>query len=225
MTLHLSDATTPISVVPRTTSKPRTGFYRDHAKPIWESLLIIAMLPFIATVIAVCAVFVMMDGHNPFYQQKRIGKNGRIFSMWKLRTMVPNADQKLSTYLENNPAAKLEWDSTQKLKNDPRITSFGKLLRKTSIDELPQLFNVLMGHMSLIGPRPMMLGQEKLYSGNSYYNLRPGITGLWQISNRNESEFTARVHYDDLYDRTVSLRVDFWVAWRTIGVMIRGTGY
>ena len=115
--------------------------------------------------------------------------------------MVHNADELLEAYLAENPAAKLEWDATQKLKRDPRITLVGRILRKTSLDELPQLWNVLNGTMSLVGPRPMMLCQRASYSGQSYYNLKPGITGLWQISDRNESEFIARVRYDDVYDR------------------------
>jgi lipopolysaccharide/colanic/teichoic acid biosynthesis glycosyltransferase len=145
--------------------------------------------------------------------------------MWKLRTMVRNADQHLEAYLAQNPTARREWDATQKLKNDPRITPFGRLLRKTSIDELPQLFNVLNGTMSLVGPRPMMLDQEKYYHGTEYYCMRPGITGLWQVSDRNNCAFRDRVDYDAIYCRELSLKTDLSLLCKTVGVVCRATGH
>ena len=165
------------------------------------------------------------DGGRAFYSQTRIGRNGRTFRMWKLRTMVPDAEARLREYIATNPAARAEWNATQKLKNDPRITRVGRFLRKSSIDELPQLWNVLTGSMSLVGPRPMMVEQQALYYGHGYYNQRPGITGLWQISDRNESEFAGRVRYDDIYDRCVSLKTDVAILIRTVGVVLRCTGY
>jgi lipopolysaccharide/colanic/teichoic acid biosynthesis glycosyltransferase len=185
--------------------------------------LIIA--PFVVPFVALMALVIMCDGHNPFYSQQRIGKNGRIFRMWKLRTMVNNADALLEEYLAENPAAKAEWDATQKLKRDPRITLVGRILRKTSMVELPQLFNVLNGSMSVVGPRPMMVNQQSAYFGKAYYRLQPGITGLWQVSDRNEGEFIGRVRYDDIYDRQMSLKMDLWVLLRTVVVVIRCTGY
>lgn len=181
--------------------------------------------PVVVPLVLLMAVLVMIDGHNPFYSQMRVGRHGRIFRMWKLRTMVHDADTLLESHLAEDPAARREWETTQKLKNDPRITLVGRVLRKTSLDELPQLWNVLIGDMSLVGPRPFMSSQRASYTGLSYYNLRPGVTGLWQISDRNESEFIARVRYDNLYDRVVSLRTDATVMIRTIGVVLRGTGY
>jgi exopolysaccharide production protein ExoY len=124
-----------------------------------------------------------------------------------------------------HPEARGEWDKTQKLKKDPRITRFGRILRKTSIDELPQLFNVLMGDMSLVGPRPIMVEQKALYPGDLYYTMRPGLTGFWQISNRNHCRFIDRVRYDNAYYFAISLRTDLAVLWRTVGVVLRGTGY
>jgi lipopolysaccharide/colanic/teichoic acid biosynthesis glycosyltransferase len=187
--------------------------------------LTILLAPIAVPLIAFAALLIAMDGHNPFYSQQRVGKDGREFRIWKLRTMVHRADALLETYLAENPAARQEWNSTQKLKQDPRITKVGGLLRKISFDELPQLWNVFNGTMSLVGPRPMMLCQRDVYHGNSYYNLRPGITGLWQISDRNEADFLERVYYDDVYDRTVSLKTDLAVLIATVGVVLRGTGY
>jgi len=201
------------------------GLYREKFKRIFDVLLTLAAAPFVVPVVVVLAALVALDGHNPFYSQMRIGKNGKAFRMWKLRTMVPNADEMLKDYLSANPAAKVEWDATQKLKKDPRITLVGRVLRKCSIDELPQLLNVVNGTMSLVGPRPMMLSQRDTYNGQAYYRLQPGITGLWQISDRNECEFVGRVRYDELYDRVVSLRTDLWVLLRTVTVVWRGTGY
>jgi len=145
--------------------------------------------------------------------------------MLKLRTMVPNAEKQLESYLARNAEARLEWNSTQKLKSDPRITRLGKFLRKTSLDELPQLWNVLIGDMSLVGPRPMMPSQRPLYHGLAYYNLRPGITGIWQVSERNESAFSKRAEFDTEYDEILSFRKDLGLLWSTVRVVLKGTGY
>ena len=187
--------------------------------------LFLVAMPVWLPVIVIGALFVMTDGQSPFYRQERVGRNGRIFWIWKLRTMVVDADAKLESYLAANPQARAEWDATQKLKRDPRITLVGRVLRKTSLDELPQIFNVLRGEMSLVGPRPMMVSQQDLYDGDGYYVMRPGLTGLWQVSARNNSHFVDRVHYDNVYASTVSLRTDLLVLMRTVGVVLRGTGY
>lgn len=174
-------------------------------------------------VLLACAI--ALTGNAPFYTQLRLGKDGKTFRMWKLRTMVRNADAQLESYLKANPRARQEWNNTQKLKNDPRITPLGRMLRKTSVDELPQLFNVLNGTMSLVGPRPMMVDQAPFYHGQAYYNMRPGITGLWQVSDRNDCDFVGRVSYDNTYNRIMSLRTDMRVLWNTVGVVMRATGH
>lgn len=199
--------------------------YRNTLKRVLDVCLVVLSAPVTVPLVLFLALIIALDGHNPFYSQMRVGRNGKPFRFWKLRSMVPDADRTLEAYLSQHPAARLEWDATQKLKNDPRITRIGRVLRKLSIDELPQLFNVLNGTMSLVGPRPMMLSQQHLYGGHRYYNLRPGITGLWQVSDRNECDFAGRVFYDDLYDRVLSLRTDLGVLFRTVSVVIRGTGY
>jgi len=144
--------------------------------------------------------------------------------MWKFRTMVPNAEAILSQYLADNPEARAEWDSKQKLAKDPRITKVGRILRRTSVDELPQLLNVFAGDMSLVGPRPMMPSQQALYPGHGYYRLRPGLTGKWQISERHTSTFAERAVYDDAYEQDLSLGTDLGIIGRTIGVVLRCTG-
>ena len=145
--------------------------------------------------------------------------------MVKLRSMVPDAEAQLQAYLEQNPQAREEWNRTQKLKSDPRITRVGRFLRRSSLDELPQLWNVLKGDMSLIGPRPMMIDQVKLYPGDAYFSLRPGITGPWQVSERNETEFADRARFDSGYLKELSFRTDLNILVRTFGVVMRCTGY
>jgi lipopolysaccharide/colanic/teichoic acid biosynthesis glycosyltransferase len=202
-----------------------SGVYRNTTKYFVDAALTLLAAPLVVPLVVFLAVMVMLGGHAPFYSQMRIGKNGRVFRMWKLRTMVHDADTTLESYLKSNPNARLEWEETQKLKEDPRITRIGRIMRKTSMDELPQLWNVLNGTMSLVGPRPMMLKQRGLYHGKGYFNLKPGITGLWQISDRNHCDFADRAHFDDVYDRIVSLKTDMSVLLRTVGVVLRGTGY
>lgn len=203
----------------------RPGLYRRGFKRLFETLLVLVTAPVTLPLILLIAALVALDGGNPFFSQKRIGRNGRVFRLWKLRTMVVDAEDRLQSCLAADPEARAQWDRTQKLKSDPRVTRLGRLLRKVSLDELPQLLNVLNGTMSLVGPRPMMVGQRHLYFGKAYYRLRPGITGLWQISERNELEFIARVRYDEAYDRNLSGWLDLRILARTVGVVLRGTGY
>ncbi|MDS9466345.1 sugar transferase [Paracoccus sp. MBLB3053] len=190
-----------------------------------DVLAILMAAPIVLPVVAILALIILCQGGKPFYTQLRIGRSGRSFRLWKLRTMVENADQKLVEYLAQDPAAKAEWDSTQKLKNDPRITPIGHFLRKSSLDELPQLWNVFLGDMSLVGPRPMMLDQAQLYPGADYYHLRPGVTGLWQISDRNDSTFAARATFDAQYAAEMSFAADVSIIAKTAGVVLRCTGY
>lgn len=215
-----------VSGLPRATSELQTRSpYASFVKPAVDVLLsLIVALP-AALIVGFFALLIMRDGSNPFYRQQRIGKNGRTFGMWKLRSMVPNAEAVLEDYLAQNPEARREWDLTQKLKHDPRITPIGRFIRKTSIDELPQLLNVFGGDMSLVGPRPMMLDQRTLYPGVAYYAMRPGITGFWQTSSRNESSFAERATYDASYFGKMSLGTDLRVIFRTVGVVFAGTGY
>ena len=169
---------------------------------------------------------VYLDRPGPiFYIQERIGKKGDNIRLYKFRTMVVDADQVLIDHLRENPAAQLEWDQTQKLQNDPRITRSGKWLRKFSIDELPQLINVLKGEMSLVGPRPMLAGQAAFYQNiNMYYEVSPGITGLWQVSGRNNTTFDERARYDIYYVRNWSVWLDIYILLRTVWVVLSHDG-
>ncbi len=205
--------------------KPRPGFYRNHAKRLIDVLAVIVGLPFVVPLIALLALLLVMQGARPFYTSARVGRAGRTFKMLKLRTMVDDADDLLEAYLATNPSARAEWSSTQKLKDDPRITRLGRFLRKSSLDELPQLWNVLIGDMSLVGPRPMMPSQRSIYEGLAYYRMRPGMTGFWQISDRNECGFEKRAEFDADYDDHVSLTTDATILLRTLAVVAKGTGY
>ncbi|MDF3606754.1 sugar transferase [Paracoccus sp. DMF-8] len=205
-----------------------TGIKSVHARFIkrpLDILLVVLALPIVVPVLLILSILVATDGHSPFYSQLRVGRSGRSFRLWKLRSMVPNADAQLEAHLQSNPLARAEWDLTQKLKKDPRITRFGRFLRKSSMDELPQLWNVLIGDMSIVGPRPMLLEQAQLYPGADYYHLRPGVTGLWQISDRNDSTFAARANFDAAYTANLSLRNDTRIILQTVAVVLRGTGY
>ena len=201
------------------------GIYRHGVKRALDLTLLVLFSPFVVAVVMVLALLVMLDGGKPFYTQERIGQNGRIYRIWKLRSMVPDADERLEDYLFANPDMRLEWEAKQKLMHDPRITRLGRVLRKSSMDELPQLLNVLKGEMSLVGPRPMMPSQQQMYDGDAYYELRPGITGLWQVSDRNESNFADRSRFDTIYNRSLSLKGDIKILIATVRVVLRGTGH
>jgi len=200
------------------------SIYRRFGKRIFDVLASLAISIFALPLIVLLAICILLEGYNPFYSQLRIGKGGQTFRMWKLRTMVPNADVKLAAHLANNPAAQLEWDERQKLTNDPRITRTGQWLRRSSMDELPQVLNVVIGSMSLVGPRPMMVEQRDSYKGKSYYKMLPGMTGPWQVSERSGSAFAARVGHDDDYYQEMSLRLDLTLIARTVLVVFKGTG-
>lgn len=204
---------------------PRHGVYRNGIKRFLDILAILMAVPILLPLVGVLALLVARDGGQPFYSQLRVGRQGRTFRMWKLRSMVADADLRMAEHLERHPAARAEWDSTQKLKDDPRITPFGRFLRRVSLDELPQLWNVLTGDMSLVGPRPMMICQQVMYPGTSYYALRPGITGYWQTTGRNSTTFEARAKFDDAYDAELSFATDVKVLVRTVGVVVKATGY
>lgn len=199
--------------------------YKTHFKRAFDIAFVLLAAPVTVPIIAVMALIAALDGASPFYRQRRVGKNGHIFGMLKIRTMVPNAHDRLEGYLASDPRARAEWDSTQKLKQDPRITTVGKFLRKSSLDELPQLWNVWRGDMSIVGPRPMMEDQMHLYPGTEYYALLPGITGSWQVSDRNNSTFAQRARLDTDYYSTLTFKTDLNILFRTVGAVLRGTGY
>ncbi|KNX40351.1 putative sugar transferase EpsL [Roseovarius tolerans] len=198
--------------------------YADRLKRILDIAIVLLAAPPALLTVGVLCLLIMRDGKSPFFVQQRVGRHGRIFRMLKLRSMVVDAEARLQSYLEANPARRAEWKVNQKLRHDPRITRIGRIIRKSSLDELPQLWNVLIGDMSIVGPRPMMPSQKALYPGVAYYAMRPGITGFWQISVRNESSFAERAQFDAQYFRDLSFATDLRVILRTFSVVLRGTG-
>ena len=181
----------------------------------------------LSPVFLVTSLAIRKDSDGPaMFTQKRIGKDGKLFEIYKFRTMVPDADKKLFEMLEKDEKAREEYKVNKKLKNDPRITKVGNLLRKTSIDELPQLINVLKGDMSLVGPRPY-LPREKEDMGD-YYNTiiesKPGITGLWQVSGRSNTTFEDRLEFDKEYTENKGFLYDMGLLTKTVGVVIHKDG-
>jgi lipopolysaccharide/colanic/teichoic acid biosynthesis glycosyltransferase len=201
------------------------GLYKRAFKRWLDLAMILIAAPIVLPTLLILGLLVRRDGGPALYAQDRVGLDGRVFRILKLRTMVVDADARLAAHLAADPALRDEWEDTQKLKSDPRVTSVGRLLRKTSLDELPQLWNVLKGDMSLVGPRPMLPQQAALYPGRDYYRLRPGLTGFWQISSRNDASFADRAGYDSRYARRLSLLTDAAVLLATVRVVLRGTGY
>lgn len=204
----------------------RDSLYRGYGKRLLDVAFVLATAPLTLPVTMLCALALWIEGGQPFYRQTRLGANGKMFRIFKLRTMGRNAEQDLKDILAKDEALRDEWETTQKLKNDPRITRIGALLRSTSLDEMPQFLNVLKGEMSVVGPRPMMPDQLPLYPDpSSYFDLRPGITGEWQVSDRNETSFAHRATIDTRYDFSMTLIGDLKIIAKTIGVILRRTGY
>jgi exopolysaccharide production protein ExoY len=167
-----------------------------------------------------------MDGASAFYGHRRYGKNGRTFLCYKFRSMAPDADARLARLLASDPAARTEWQRDHKLRRDPRISTVGRFIRKSSLDELPQLFNVLRGDMSLVGPRPIVAAEVARYGRRfvDYCSVRPGITGIWQISGRNNTAYRRRVAMDCLMARRMTPRLYARILIGTARTVVSGKG-
>jgi len=199
----------------------------EHAlKRIGDLIGVMVLSVVFSPVILLASIGSIVNGQSPFFRQQRVGRDGKLFDCLKFRTMVPNAEDVLEHLLAADPELRAEWDKNQKLKDDPRVTPLGRFLRASSLDELPQLWNVLKGEMSLVGPRPMMKDQQLLYGRNivAYMLVRPGMTGLWQVSGRNELGFRKRVALDVVYVRNQSLLLDTWIMLKTVWVVISRHG-
>ena len=168
----------------------------------------------------------LSDGGKIFYAHRRIGRNGNVFHCLKFRTMVENGDEVLAAHFATNHRARAEWLATRKLQNDPRVTRVGLVLRKLSLDELPQVFNILMGHMSFVGPRPVVRDELELYgqAADCYLKSRPGLTGLWQISGRNDVSYGTRVAFDRHYVENWSFVADLKIILKTVPVVFSSRG-
>ncbi len=200
---------------------------RQCAKRVLDLVLTLAGGVAALPLLGLIAAWVKWDSPGPvFYSQRRVGYGGREFRAWKFRSMIQNADQVLQPYLEANPGLREEWERNHKLRNDPRLTRAGRFLRRTSLDELPQLWNVLKGEMSLVGPRPIVRDEIARYgdSFNLYKEVQCGLTGLWQISGRNDTSYEERVRLDTFYARNWSVWLDLCILFRTIGAVVLRKG-
>jgi len=197
-------------------------------KRIFDMLVSAMLLVFLLPVMTVIGLAILIqDGRPVFYGHRRIGRGGTPFTCWKFRTMARDADARLATLLAEDPEALREWETNRKLKHDPRIIpGIGHLLRKSSLDELPQFFNVLLGDMSLVGPRPVVSDELEKYgmARAHYISVRPGVTGLWQIGERSDSDYADRVSKDVEYIENWSFGTDVRIVLKTATVPFRQSG-
>lgn len=200
--------------------------YAGSMKRLFDVVLSLLLLPMIVPIVAILYVLVRRDGGAGFFGHARVGKDGKVFKCWKIRSMVPDAQERLEHLLATDPAARAEWERDRKLRNDPRVTRFGNFLRKSSLDELPQIWNVLRGEMSLIGPRPVTASELDRYGAQAwvYEALRPGVTGLWQVSGRNDVSYDERVQMDARYYKGLSFTSDLGILARTASAVLGRTG-
>jgi len=201
--------------------------FEQGIKRIMDIGLVLCALPVIALLFILLAVLIRLDTPGPvIYTQKRVGKEGKEFTIWKFRTMVINAEQALNKYLDKHPRLQMEWNENQKIRNDPRVTAVGKILRRTSLDELPQFLNILRGDMSLVGPRPIVQEEIQYYSDKYHLisKVKPGLTGLWQISGRNDLNYEERVNLDEYYVRNWSVWMDIYIIASTFKAVATGKG-
>lgn len=200
---------------------------KGMVKRLFDLILSLLSLPFSLPLGALIfiGIYAVSPGKVVFAHQ-RVGQGGEKFMCYKFRTMLPDAEELLTEYLQKNPLAKAEWEANYKLKDDPRVTLIGRYLRKTSLDELPQLWNVLKGEMSLVGPRPIVEEEIARYGEyiKEYYLVPPGITGIWQVSGRSDTTYEERVAMDTWYARNWSVSLDFLLLLKTIKFVIMGKG-
>ena len=216
-----------IALVAPSETRPARNRYGRLSKRVLDLALCVLLIPVLLPVVAILAWVVRRDGGPAFFGHERVGKDGVPFRCLKIRSMVPDAKARLEKLLREDPDAAAQWKAERKLDNDPRITRFGAFLRKSSLDELPQLWNVLRGEMSLVGPRPVP--QDELDENYGQYKwvyqtMRPGVTGLWQVSGRNDVSYDARVRMDVDYSNTMSLGLDLSIILRTALAVVNRTG-
>lgn len=223
----LSRSSPPVRSLAREDKVRSRGRFDAIAGRLLDIVCALALLLFLAPLMLLVAVAVLVSDPGPvLFGHERLGKNGRLFRCWKFRSMVVDAEVRLAALLERDAAARLEWQHGHKLRNDPRITRIGAFLRKSSLDELPQLFNVLAGNMSLVGPRPIVFAEVGRYGRYfvNYCSVRPGITGLWQVSGRNDVSYRRRVAIDVAYTRAKSLKLDCMILAVTVPRILMARG-
>lgn len=197
----------------------RDSFYTRRGKRVMDVALALMLLPILLPVMAIIALGMAHRGHVIFAQD-RIGRGGKVFRMYKFRSMRVDAETYLEELCASDPAIALEWDLNQCLDPDPRVTKLGHILRRSKLDELPQILNILLGDMSFTGPRPFIPSQRDVYDAcpgsNTYYELRPGVTGTWQIDRKRSKRFVLRAQYDAIYATECSLSLDLALILRTV---------
>lgn len=203
------------------------GLVRHRAKRLMDVIVSLVLIVILSPVLITIYAIISVDGGRGVYMHYRMGRNNKGFNCLKFRSMAVNSKELLDELLENDSAARKEWNESFKLKNDPRVTKIGKFLRATSLDELPQLFNVLIGEMSLVGPRPVVEKELSYYSSvarDKYFSVRPGMTGLWQVSGRSDVDYAQRVALDVYYVDNLHLRTDLVLLMKTVGVVFLKKG-
>ncbi|MFV1599100.1 MULTISPECIES: sugar transferase [unclassified Phaeobacter] len=207
-------------------AEPRFDIYARIGKRLLDMSLALALLPALAPVIALLWLISRRDGGPGFFGHTRIGKDGIPFTCWKIRTMIHGAEDILSEHLKSDAQAASEWARDRKLSRDPRVTGFGLFLRRSSLDELPQIWNVLRGDMSFVGPRPIVRCELHRYgpAASAYLSQRPGITGLWQVSGRNDVSYADRVSFDVDYLKRRTFGFDIKLILLTGRSVIARTG-
>jgi exopolysaccharide production protein ExoY len=196
-------------------------------KRLFDVIVATVLLTTVAPLLAIIALIVAADGGGVLYVHERVGRDGKLFGCLKFRTMILGADRCLAEYFHLHPHASEEWQQAQKLDFDPRVTPLGRTLRRSSLDELPQLLNVITGNMSLVGPRPVTIGElQRHYRDRTshYLSVRPGMTGLWQVSGRSGLGFDQRIALDEYYVENQSMWFDLVILMRTISVVIKRGG-
>jgi lipopolysaccharide/colanic/teichoic acid biosynthesis glycosyltransferase len=209
------------------TAKPRVSFYTKYGKRLFDVVLALILLPLLTPVMLVIALGIAHRGHVIFAQE-RVGRGGDVFRMYKFRSMRVGAEAYLEELCASDPALALEWELNQRLDPDPRVTKLGHILRRTKLDELPQIVNILRGEMSFVGPRPFIPPQQEMYDAcprsAAYYNLRPGVTGLWQLESECDKRFVVRAQYDADYAADCGAALDWTLLLRTAIVPFKMSG-
>jgi exopolysaccharide production protein ExoY len=203
---------------------PPVGGVRKRFFDVVSAACAIVLLSPLLAMIAL--LIKLSDGGSVVYAHRRVGRKGNIFYCLKFRTMVQNGDEVLAAHFAANPQSREEWLATRKLQNDPRVTRVGQVLRKLSLDELPQVFNILLGHMSVVGPRPIVKDELEMYgpAADCYLRSRPGLTGLWQVSGRNDVSYGTRIAFDQHYVENWSFLADLRIIVLTVPAILAARG-
>lgn len=224
--ISLSETDPSGSDAVRVSGSHRSKSAYRRAKRQFDFLFSALLLILIAPLLLLIAIAIYLEGGAPFFAHERVGRKGRTFRCLKFRTMARDADKLLAELLESSPEARAEWEETRKLTNDPRVTPLGNFLRRSSLDELPQFFNVLIGNMSVVGPRPITAPEMEEYgdAAKTVTSVLPGVTGLWQVSGRNDLTLQERRAMDLEYIEKASLGFDFRIIGKTILAVLKMSG-